>query len=75
MQIFRSHVGSFFCASNFTIIFSKTVKLKYPEDIKQLVTENTFSVRNHRSVLLQNKCRTKKRIKTSTKELLSKTTG
>ena len=49
----------------------QTVKLKCLEDIKQLVIRNTFSGRNHRSTLLQNKCR-KQAIKTSTKELLSK---
>ena len=47
-----------------------TVKLKYLEDVKQLVIRNTFSGRNNRSALLQNKCR-RQAIKTSTKELLS----
>ena len=63
MQIFRSHFGSFFCASNFTIPFPQCfttqllikltklkrqhVKLKYLEDIKQLVIKNTFNRRNH----------------------------
>ena len=49
----------------------QTVKLKYLEDIKQLVIRNSFSGRIHQSTLLQNNCR-KQVIKTSTKELLSK---
>ena len=55
----------------------KNVKLKYLEDIKKTISnkKNTFSKRNHRIMLLQNKFRQKVGIKTSTMERLSKTTG
>ena len=63
-------------APNKTVIKLTQLKrqAKDLEDIKQLVIKNTFSGRNHGSMLLWNKCR-KKVKKTSTTDLLNKTTS
>ena len=66
---FRSHFGSFFCASNFTILFSQY----FIEDLKQLVikahtAEGIIEVFSFGTVQA-------KVLKAAIKELLSKTTG